>query len=184
MKFFNLLMVIIFCQIFNIKLNAQNLKPRIIVLTDIENEPDDAMSTVRFLTYANQFDVEGLVATTSIHQKNKVASWRLKEIVEAYGKVQPNLSLHESGYPSVEKLYSLIKDGRPDYGMQAVGKGMDSDGSELIIKSVDLADNRPVWVLVWGGPNCLAQALWKVKNNRHASCIRFGSNKKITQFCC
>ena len=69
-------------------------KPRIVVLTDIENEPDDAMSMVRFLTYSNQFDVEGLIATTSVHQKNKTASYKLKEIVEAYGKVQPNLLLH------------------------------------------------------------------------------------------
>lgn len=37
-------------------------KPRIIVLTDIENEPDDAESLVRFLTYSNQFDVEGIIA--------------------------------------------------------------------------------------------------------------------------
>ena len=43
-------------------------KPRVLVLTDIENEPDDAMSMVRFLTYTNQWDVEGLVATTSVHQ--------------------------------------------------------------------------------------------------------------------
>ena len=27
-------------------------RPRVLVLTDIENEPDDAMSMVRFLTYA------------------------------------------------------------------------------------------------------------------------------------
>ena len=44
-------------------------KPRIFVLTDIENEPDDAMSMVRFLVYANQYDIEGLAATTSIHQQ-------------------------------------------------------------------------------------------------------------------
>lgn len=147
---------------------SQEIKPRVIVLTDVENEPDDAMSMVRFLTYSNQFDVEGLVATTSIHQKNKVASWRIREIVEAYGKVQPNLLLHEKGYPSSESLLALTKDGRADCGMQAVGKEMDSDGSELIIKSVDRVDTRPVWVLVWGGPNCLAQALWKVKNTRNA----------------
>lgn len=168
MKIIKLLIIIAFCQIFNTKILAQNTKPRVIVLTDIENEPDDAMSMVRFLTYSNQFDVEGLVATTSIHQKNKVASWRLKEIVEAYGKVQPNLLLHEQGFPSPQSLLSLIKDGRADYGMQAVGKGMDSEGSEQIIKSVDRNDKRPVWVLVWGGPNCLAQALWKVKNTRNA----------------
>ena len=53
-------------------------KPRVFVLTDIENEPDDAMSMVRFLTYANQFDVEGLVATTSVHQQNQTAAWRIR----------------------------------------------------------------------------------------------------------
>lgn len=40
-------------------------RPRDFVLTDIENEPDDAMSLVRFLTYANHFEIEGVVATTS-----------------------------------------------------------------------------------------------------------------------
>ena len=49
-------------------------RPRVIVLTDIENEPDDTMSMVRFLTYANHFEIEGLVATTSIHQKERVGS--------------------------------------------------------------------------------------------------------------
>jgi hypothetical protein len=78
---------------------APNAKVRILILTDIENEPDDAQSMVRFLTYANQFDIEGLVATTSIHQRTKTAAWRIREIVEAYGKVQANLNLHEPGYP-------------------------------------------------------------------------------------
>lgn len=50
--------------------------------------------------------------------------------------------------------------------MNAVGKGMDSEGSELIIRTVDRDDSRPVWVLAWGGPNCLAQALWKVRDTR------------------
>lgn len=141
-------------------------KPRVIVLTDIENEPDDAMSLVRFLTYSNQWDVEGLVATTSVHQKNKLAPWRIREIVEAYGKVQPNLLKHEPGYPAADQLLSIIKEGRADYGMHAVGEGMDSEGSDWIIEVADRQDPRPVWVLVWGGPNCLAQALWKVKNTR------------------
>ena len=46
-------------------LYAQDLKPRVFVLTDISNEPDDEESMVRFLVYANEYDVEGLVATTS-----------------------------------------------------------------------------------------------------------------------
>lgn len=151
----------------SVYVDASNIeKPRVIVLTDIENEPDDAMSLVRFLTYSNQWDVEGLIATTSVHQKRELATWRIREIVEAYGKVQPNLLKHESGYPTEKYLMSVIKEGRADYGMHAVGEGMDSEGSEWIIKTVDKEDSRPVWVLVWGGPNCLAQALWKVKNTR------------------
>lgn len=47
-------------------------KLRVLVLTDIENEPDDAQSTVRFLTYANQWDVEGLIATTGASEKRKL----------------------------------------------------------------------------------------------------------------
>lgn len=155
-------------------------KHRIIVLTDIENEPDDAMSLVRFLTYSNQWDVEGLVATTSIHQKSKVATWRILEILEAYGEVRDNLEKHEQGYPTIDQLKSVVREGRTDYGMNAVGKGMDSPGSELIIQAVDSDDSRPVWVLVWGGPNCLAQALWKVKETRSAKELeRFVSKLRI-----
>lgn len=144
-------------------------RQRVLVLTDIENEPDDAMSLVRFLTYCNQWDVEGLVATTSVHQQKKTAAWRIREIVHAYGQVQPNLLLHEPGYPSEEFLLGKIKSGLSDYGMHAVGEGMDSEGSDWIIKVVDKADERPVWVLVWGGPNCLAQALWRVQHDRTAA---------------
>ena len=46
-------------------------KQRVLVLTDIANEPDDQMSMVRFLVYSNGFDVEGLVATTSTWMRNK-----------------------------------------------------------------------------------------------------------------
>jgi hypothetical protein len=146
-------------------------KPRVLVLTDIENEPDDAMSMVRFLTYANQWDVEGLVATTSVHQKNKTAAWRIKEIVEAYGQVRDNLLVHEPGYPTANHLLSVLKEGLPDYGMHAVGEGHDSAGSELLIKVVDKDDPRPVWVTVWGGPNVLAQALWKVRATRSSEAL-------------
>jgi hypothetical protein len=141
-------------------------KLRVVVLTDIENEPDDAQSLVRFLTYCNQWDVEGLVATTSVHMQKKTAAWRIREIVEAYGKVRDNLNQHEPGYPAAAHLLALIKEGCPEYGLTGVGAGKDSDGSELLIKTVDKNDPRPVWVTVWGGPNVLAQALWKVRATR------------------
>jgi hypothetical protein len=151
-----------------VKNPSTTTKTRIFVLTDIENEPDDAMSLVRFLAYSNQFDVEGLAATTSIHQKNKVRPQKIEEIVAAYGKVRDNLELHEPGFPTIENLQSCITEGMPLYGLMAVGEGMDSPASELLIKAVDKDDPRPVWVAVWGGPNVLAQALWKVRKTRSA----------------
>ena len=92
-------------------------RPRVLVLTDIENEPDDAMSMVRFLVYGNQWEIEGLVATTSIHQKDRTAPWRIREIVEAYGKVRDNLLLHEPGFPTTNYLLSVLKEGPSLYGM-------------------------------------------------------------------
>jgi hypothetical protein len=149
-----------------VNISGTYIKPRVFVLTDIENEPDDAMSLVRFLTYSNQWDVEGLVATTSIHLRNTTAAWRIRDIVGAYGQVRANLELHEPGYPDSDYLLSITKEGLPLYGMKAVGDGKDSSGSELLIQAVDRDDPRPLWVLVWGGPNVLAQALWKIQSTR------------------
>lgn len=141
-------------------------KHRVLVLTDIENEPDDAESLVRFLVYSNHFDVEGLVATTSTHLRNKIADWRIHEIVDAYGKVRDNLEKHEQGFPTYQFLKERIKKGIPEYGLAGVGEGKDSEGSDWLISVVDKNDERPVWVSIWGGANVLAQSLWKVRQTR------------------
>lgn len=39
-------------------------KNRTIILTDIENEPDDKQSLVRLLLYSNEIDIKGIIATT------------------------------------------------------------------------------------------------------------------------
>jgi Protein of unknown function (DUF1593) len=141
-------------------------KLSIIVLTDIEADPDDTQSLVRFLTYSNQWRVEGLIATTSIHQKNRVAPESIRKVLDAYQKVQPNLEKHEKGYPPANELKLRVKKGLPVYGMVGVGKGKDSEGSDWIVTVLEREDNRPVWFSVWGGPNVLAQALWKIKNDK------------------
>lgn len=140
-----------------------NPKQRLVVLTDIEADPDDSQSLVRLLTYANQFDIEGLIATTSIHQKKRVAPETIHQIIIAYEKVQPNLLKHEAGFPAAQTLKMVIKKGLAVYGLEGVGKEKDSEGSEWIIKLLKKPDTRPLWVSVWGGPNTLAQALWKIK---------------------
>lgn len=141
-------------------------KLRVIVLTDIENEPDDTQSMIRFLTYSNNWDIEGLIATTSIHKKDKPAPERIRQLINAYGKVRTNLLLHEKGFPEEKFLLDLVKEGYSGYGMAAVGEGKDSQGSDWLISVLDKKDDRPLYVCVWGGANCLAQALWKIRMTR------------------
>lgn len=38
-------------------------RPRLMVLTDIGGDPDDQQSLIRLMVYANEFEIEGLVAT-------------------------------------------------------------------------------------------------------------------------
>jgi len=135
---------------------------RLIVLTDIENEPDDAQSMVRLLTYSNHFYIEALIATTSTWMRNEVADWRIKEIISSYGKVKKNLDVHEKGYPDSKYLLSILKKGNPKFGMNGVGNSEDSEGSDFLIDIFEKDDDRPIWISVWGGANVLAQALWKL----------------------
>jgi hypothetical protein len=50
---------------------AADAKHRLVVLTDIENEPDDTESMVRLLLYSDVIDLQGLIATTSVHLKRR-----------------------------------------------------------------------------------------------------------------
>lgn len=151
------------CQVFSAEAHQ---KSRVIVLTDIEADPDDTESLVRLLLYSNVLDVEGVIATTSTHQRNAIHPESIERVIRGYGKVRANLLKHEPGFPDAESLLSLVKRGRAEYGMQAVGKGKDSEGSEWIIKALEEKDDRPLWISVWGGPNTLAQTLYKIKESR------------------
>jgi hypothetical protein len=146
--------------------HAEPNRPRVIVLSDIGNEPDDSQSFVRFLLYSNELEVEGLIATTSTWLTDRVNPSLIDERVRAYGKVLPNLRKHAAGFPDTPRLLQLVKSGRAEYGMRGVGSGKDTGASELIIRSVDRADPRPVWITVWGGAVDLAQALWKIRETR------------------
>jgi len=145
---------------------AEAKRPRVVVLTDITNEPDDEESMVRFLVSSCDYEVEALIATTSTWLRKKVRPDKIRAQIDAYRKVYPNLVKHDRRYPTANHLLSVTSSHLPVYGMGGVGEGKDSAGSKLLISVIDKADDRPVWVTVWGGANCLAQALWKVRNTR------------------
>ncbi|MBD8489436.1 DUF1593 domain-containing protein [Echinicola sp. CAU 1574] len=142
------------------------IKPRIINTTDLGADPDDEQSMVRQLVCSNEFDIEGLIVSTGCWKKTQENTNILDKIVEAYGEVYSNLSIHAEGYPKPDYLKSISVMGQSGYGMSDVGTGKDSPGSELIIASVDRDDPRPVWVMGWGGMNNVAQAIWKVRETR------------------
>ncbi|MBQ8655329.1 MAG: DUF1593 domain-containing protein [Clostridia bacterium] len=146
-------------------------KTRLIVLTDISSlradrgEPDDTQSLIRLLLYANELQLEGLVATYSAHLEGCDPAL-IHRVLDVYAQVRPNLVLHDAAYPPAEQLHGVVAAGSPRCGMDQVGEGGDTEGSELIIRTVDRKDPRPVWITVWGAPTDLAQALWKVEHTR------------------
>jgi hypothetical protein len=141
-------------------------KPRVLVLTDMGADPDDEQSLVRLLLYANQLDIEGLVATTSCWHQNGIRPDFIHTILDAYEKVQPNLLLHEPGYPTADALRAVVKHGLPAYGMAGVGDGRDTEGSDWIVRLLEKPDDRPLWISVWGGANTLAQALHRISRTK------------------
>lgn len=148
------------------QVDAYAPRARVVVMTDIANEPDDQMSLVRFLVYANHFDVEGLVATTSTWMKNRVRPDVIRTLLDAYDAVQPRLAAHEPGFPAAAALRRLVVEGQSGYGMAAVGPDRMSLGATLIVNAADRVDGRPLWVLAWGGANTLAQALLHARATR------------------
>ena len=150
--------------------NHAGAKPRLIVLTDIGGDPDDQQSMIRLMLYSNEFEIEGLIASASGTPgelgKAVVKPHLIAQIVRAYGEVRGNLIMHESGYPTAEYLSARIKSGNPYRGAKFIGPGNDTEGSNWIISVVDKADARPVNIAIWGGQTDLAQALWRVRENR------------------
>lgn len=146
--------------------DAELLRSRLIVITDIGTEPDDIQSMVRLLTYANDLDIEGLIAASSRHLRDRVHPEFIEKRIAAYAEVLPNLRIHDTRYPDADSLKQVVRAADPVYGMEGVGKGKHTAAAQLIIDAVDSPDPRPVWVSIWGGAAPLAEALWRVKESR------------------
>ena len=145
--------------------------PRMIVISDIGNEPDDQMSLTRLLLYCNEIDIEALIAATSTWQKTVVHPETMRMLIKAYGQVRPNLELHAKGWPTAEGLDTHVYSGQPGYGMAATGPDRMSEGADAIIKAVESNDDRPLWITIWGGANTLAQALMHLRETQTAAAL-------------
>lgn len=166
----------------------KTLKPRLVVLTDIapaDLEPDDQESLIRLLAHADLYEIEAIVATTGWNVGNYPVAWMdtIFNTLGAYEKDLPNLMKRSEqtsflpigqenqkqyiGYwPSIDYLRSRVMLGSSKTGPKVLGENNRSKGSDMIIQLADEADDRPIWISVWGGGNTLAQAIWQVKQTR------------------
>jgi hypothetical protein len=151
-------------------------KPRLIVTTD--GEIDDRCSMVRFLLYANEWDIEGIVLSSSQYHWQGRHSWAgddwVEPFLDAYAKVHPNLIKHDPNYPTAEFLRSRVVLGN----VKAQGE-MDeiTPGSQRIVEVLlDDSDPRPIWLQAWGGPNTIARAL-KTIEEEHSERMAEVANK-------
>jgi hypothetical protein len=137
--------------------------PRVAIISDIGNEPDDQMSFVRLLVYSNELDLEAMIAATSTWQRAATHPETMHALIQAYGQVRSNLLMHAKGWPTAEELDAHVFPGQPAYGMGAVGEGKASAGSRALIQAIEREDERPLWICIWGGANTLAQALMDLR---------------------
>ena len=143
---------------------------RVIVETDAGGDPDDEQSLVRFLLYANELDVEGIICNrpTARDGENRNSERTglgiVRNLVRAYGECYPNLVRHDARYPPPEQLLRRTVSGYED----------SDQGVNLILAAVDADDPRPVWFMNWGtdhgsASSSLKRALDRVLQERGAS---------------
>jgi len=140
---------------------------RVVIETDAGGDPDDEQSLVRFLLFANEWDVEGIIANRARVRDGE--NWNpertgpgiVRQMLAAYGECHPNLAAHDPRYPSRARLESVTVAGH-DGTQEAVNH---------LIRVVDAPDPRPVWYGDWGtdhgaATNNLRRALDQVLRER------------------
>jgi hypothetical protein len=165
--------------------STEKEKPRTIVTTD--GEVDDMDSFIRFLLYSDEFNVEGLIysssmwhyagdgqgtlftsempMTSKMYGARTDLRWTgtewMQKLIDRYAEVYPNLLKHDDGYPSPDYLKSIIRIGNIDFEGEM---DRDTEGSDFI-RSILLDDKPgPVYIQLWGGANTAARALKSIED--------------------
>ena len=138
-------------------------RPRILITSDIGGtDPDDNQSMMHYLLYSNEFECEGLISSPSFGEGNKSEILRM---IDLYEQDLPKLKKHNAEaksprayYPSPEYLRSITKQGRHG-AAPAAGYSTPTEGSQWIVRCAQKESSRPLYVLVWGTLDDVAQAL-------------------------
>ena len=130
---------------------------RVIVSSDIGGTDfDDFQSFVHLFVYVDNFDLEGLIASPWGAARDRAQ--HIHKIIDVYARDYPNLKTHSALYPTPDRLHAIAKQGAAD-SADLRGWGQPYEGSNWIIECAHRDDPRPLWLLVWGGIDDLAQAL-------------------------
>ena len=140
---------------------------RLIIETDAGGDPDDEQSLVRFLLYANEWDIEGIIANRP--QARDRENWNpertglsiVQRLLSAYAECYPSLSQHDPRFPTPDGLRQRT----------VAGYNSTDDAVNLLIRAADNSDPRPIWYSDWGtdhgaATNNLARALDRVLKER------------------
>ncbi|GMQ25055.1 DUF1593 domain-containing protein [Algoriphagus sp. oki45] len=160
-------------------------KPRTIITTD--GEIDDVDSFIRMLLYANEFQIEGLIYSSSMWHyagdgkgtlftsememtKNMYGAktdlrwpgveW-MNPLLDAYEAVFPKLSQHAEGFPTAEYLRSVVRVGNIEFEGEME---KDTHGSEFIKEKLLDETTEPIYLQAWGGTNTIARALKSIED--------------------
>ena len=183
-------------------------KPRVIITADAEL--DDNNSMIRFLLFSTDYQIEGLIYSSSqFHWKGDgkgtlhwvsgreydkpdlnfkpMTHYRwdednrfIDDCVDAYEKAYPNLIKHDPNYPTPEYVRSKVAWGNVDFDGDF---SKDTPGSELI-KNVLLDDKPgPVFVEAWGGCSTIARALKSIEDIYSQQPGYDAIKKKVSQKC-
>src|SRR5262245_55283454 len=162
-----------------------NDRLRVIIETDAGGDPDDEQSLVRFLLYANEFDVVAIICTRpKARDKENVNPERtglgiVRRLLKAYGEVHPALVQHDRRYPALQDLWARTHAG------YAVG-GKADEGVNAIMRAVEANDPRPLWFCNWGtdkgsDASSLKRALDKILKERgHEAYAKFKDRLRLS----
>ncbi len=122
-------------------------------------------------------DIEGLIASPWGAAGNRKDN--ILQIIARYETDYPQLKKHSARYPAPDHLRAVTQQGGSD-SADLRGWGQATAGSDWIIRCAKRDDPRPLWLLVWGGIDDLAQALHDDPSIKRKLRVYFigGPNKK------
>lgn len=130
-------------------------KHRVIISTDIGGtDPDDNQSLIHLMMYSDKVQIEGIISSPY----GKGRKQEILRMIDIYEKDFHHLEKHQPNLIAPNQLREVSKQG---VIASAPFKGFSTptEGSKWIAACAEKPSDKPLWILVWGGLEDVAQAL-------------------------